>query len=83
MTRRKPLSKRLTALSLAKNLTQKQEHQIVAMADRARHLEADLAVAQDRLARVEDVMDATSPMGEDVPSHWLRGALDGKEWKTL
>jgi hypothetical protein len=41
MTRRKPLSKRLTALSLARNLTSKQEHQVIAMADRARHLEAD------------------------------------------
>src|SRR3546814_8548527 len=41
MTRRKPLSKRLTTLSLARNLTSKQEHQVIAMADRARHLEAD------------------------------------------
>ncbi len=41
MTRRKPLSKRLTILSDARNLTSKQEHQVIAMADRARHLEAD------------------------------------------
>src|SRR3546814_10735086 len=41
MTRRKPLSKRLTTLSLARNLTSRQEHQVIAMADRARHLEAD------------------------------------------
>ena len=39
MTKGKPLSKRLTAFSLGKNLTQKQEHQIVAMADRARKME--------------------------------------------
>lgn len=47
MTRRKPLSKRITALSLARNLTSRQEHQLVAMADRARHLEADLSAARE------------------------------------
>jgi predicted RNA-binding Zn-ribbon protein involved in translation (DUF1610 family) len=43
MTKGKTLSKRLTTLSLARNLTQRQEHQLVAMADRARKMEADLA----------------------------------------
>src|SRR3546814_3999012 len=41
MTGRKPLSKRLTTLSLARSLTSKQEHQVIAMAARARQLEAD------------------------------------------
>lgn len=48
MTRRKPLSKRITALSLSRNLTQKQEHQLVAMADRARKMEADLAEQREQ-----------------------------------
>lgn len=39
MTKGKPVSKRLTTLSLARNLTQRQEHQIIAMADRARTME--------------------------------------------
>lgn len=39
MTKGKPVSKRLTTLSLARNLTNRQEHQIIAMADRARTME--------------------------------------------
>ena len=50
MTKGKPLSKRLTAFSLGKNLTQKQEHQIVAMSDRARKMEAELAALRPLLA---------------------------------
>lgn len=52
MTRRKPLSKRITILSRSANLTQKQEHQLVAMADRARHLEADLEAARERETQI-------------------------------
>ncbi len=81
MTRRKPLSKRLTALSLARNLTSKQEHQLVAAADRARHLEADLAAALEKVARVEELLDAESPYGEDVPGPWLRTAVQGNDWR--
>lgn len=57
MTRRKPLSKRLTALSLARNLTSKQEHQLVAAADRARHLEEDLAALLGQVERVRDLLE--------------------------
>lgn len=43
MTKGKPVSKRLTILSLARNLTAKQEHQIIALADRALKMERALA----------------------------------------
>lgn len=50
MTKRKPLSKRLTILSRARNLTSRQEHQLVAAADRARHLEADRLDLSERVS---------------------------------
>lgn len=43
MTKGKSVSKRLTLLSMARNLTHKQEHQLVALADRTRKMEAELA----------------------------------------
>jgi uncharacterized membrane protein YqiK len=79
VTRRKPLSKRITALSLARNLTQKQEHQLVAMADRARHMEADLAEARAAIERVRALAD-TYARGRGAPTaRRIRAALDGTE----
>jgi hypothetical protein len=48
MTKGKSVSKRLTLLSVARNLTSRQEHQLVALADRARKMERALAQAQER-----------------------------------
>lgn len=56
MTRRKPLSKRITILSIARNLTQKQEHQLVAMADRARKMESEIETLRAREARVRALL---------------------------
>jgi hypothetical protein len=79
VTRRKPLSKRLTALSLARNLTQKQEHQVVAMADRARHLETDLANSRAAIERVQALAD-TYARGRGAPTaKRIRAALNGTE----
>lgn len=61
MTRRKTLSKRLTILSRSGNLTQKQEHQVVAMADRARHLEADLEAARERETKIRALLADDGP----------------------
>ncbi len=61
MTKGRPLSKRLTALSLERNLTQKQQHCIVTMADRARRLEADLVAAQERVERLRALATAEGP----------------------
>lgn len=79
MTRRKPLSKRITALSLARNLTQKQEHQLVAMADRARHMEKELTELREAVGRVRDLAD-TYARGRGAPTaRRIRAALDGTE----
>lgn len=76
MTRRKPLSKRITALSLSHNLTQKQEHQLVAMADRARHMEAELTERREQEARLRDLAD-TYARGRGAPTaKRIRAALD-------
>lgn len=61
MTRRKPLSKRITILSIARNLTQKQEHQLVAMADRARKMEAEIETLRAREERLRDLVTAEGP----------------------
>lgn len=77
MTRRKPLSKRITALSLARNLTQKQEHQLVAMADRARHMEAELVQRREQEARLRTLAD-TYARGRGGPTaRRILAALDG------
>lgn len=77
MTRRKPLSKRITALSLARNLTQKQEHQLVAMADRARHMEAELVQRREQEARLRALAD-TYARGRGGPTaRRILAALDG------
>lgn len=79
MTRRKPLSKRITILSRSNNLTQKQEHQLVAMADRARHLEADLVELREKVERVRDLAD-TYARGRGGPTaRRILAALDGEE----
>ena len=78
MTRRKPLSKRITALSLARNLTQKQEHQLVAMADRARHMEAELVQRREQEARLRALAD-TYARGRGGPTaRRILAALDGE-----
>lgn len=87
MTRRKPLSRRITALSLARNLTSKQEHQLVAMADRARHMEADLVELRERESRVRALLetpgavvtDRRAPFNHFVTVDALVHALDPKE----
>lgn len=79
MTRRKTLSKRLTILSRSGNLTQKQEHQIVAMADRARHLEADLAELRGQVERVRALADSYARFyGRTTTACRIREALDGE-----
>lgn len=78
MTRRKPLSKRITALSLARNLTQKQEHQLVAMADRARHMEAELVERREQEVRLRALAD-TYARGRGGPTaRRILAALDGE-----
>ena len=52
MTKGKSVSKRLTLLSVARNLTSRQEHQLVALADRARKMEAGLTRAQEQTEAV-------------------------------
>lgn len=82
MTKGKLASVRLTLLSGARNLTAKQEHQLVALADRTRKMERDLRIAQGKVARVEELLDAESPFGEDIPATWLRSAVQGNDWRT-
>jgi hypothetical protein len=78
VSRRKPLSRRLTILSLARNLTSKQEHQLVAMADRARHMEADLADLRAQVERVRALADVYSRGRGSPTARRLRAALDGR-----
>lgn len=61
MTKGKSVSKRLTLLSLARNLTSKQEHQLVALADRARKMERELQAAREREGRLRDLATADGP----------------------
>lgn len=61
MTKGKSVSKRLTLLSLARNLTSKQEHQLVALADRTRKMEAALTAAQEREERLRALATAEGP----------------------
>lgn len=88
MTRRKPLSKRITALSLARNLTSRQEHQLVAMADRARHMEDELTELREREARVRALLVTPGaimysrlgpPYNPVVSAEALEYALDPQE----
>lgn len=79
MSRRKPLSKRLTILSLARNLTQRQEHQLVAMADRAHHMEQELTQRREQEERLRALAD-TYARGRGGPTaRRIRAALDGTE----
>lgn len=61
MTKGKLASVRLTLLSGARNLTAKQEHQLVALADRTRKMERDLRAAHDREERLRDLVTAEGP----------------------
>lgn len=77
MTRRKPLSKRLTILSIASNLTQKQEHQLVAMADRARKMEAEIETLRGQVERVRGLADSYSRLHRTTTAARIFEALDG------
>lgn len=88
MTRRKPLSKRITILSIARNLTQKQEHQLVAMADRARKMESEIETLRAREARVRALLVTPGaimysrlgpPYNPVVSAEALEYALDPQE----
>lgn len=77
MSRRKPLSKRLTILSRSRNLNSKEEHQVVAMADRARHMEAELTRRREQEARLRALAE-TYARGRGGPTaRRILAALDG------
>lgn len=79
MSRRKPLSKRLTILSRSRNLNSKEEHQVVAMADRARHMEAELIRRREQEARLRALAE-TYARGRGGPTaRRILAALDGPD----
>ena len=82
MTKGKSVSKRLTILSLARNLTSKQEHQLVALADRARKMEQALEAEEreltDRRATLPPEEFQALAAAFDAKTEDIRAAQDAK-----
>jgi hypothetical protein len=74
MTKGKLASVRLTLLSGARNITAKQEHQLVALADRTRKMEKELARQRDREQRLRDLATA---QGEGLSCGGLAVSAEG------